>query len=132
MLWASGLVVKALHRLGRDPGFNPQLVHITSHTLYQLMLLGQKIQALVDSGADSNFIIKRLVEALRILMVKGHKYKITFANRNVQYISEYVVIVLEFSPGYSMDIMATVIDILNHDLILGKPWLQKVNPMIDW
>ena len=105
-----------------------KLVHlpalITSHP--------STVQTLVDSGATLNFIHESLVStlglvtepcpAIKVLVADGRV--LTHANRQIP---------LKFTiAGVPQSHTFFVAPIGIHSMILGMPWLETVNPDIDW
>jgi hypothetical protein len=114
-------------------------VHTTSTpiALYEGVINDRPVKVLVDSGAARNFIAQHLVETLSLTTENASRYKITFANGSTQTTSLQTVIPLTL-PGslpsrkYSVHVKTTILDLPHQEVILGKPWLQQVNPHINW
>ena len=87
---------------------------------------------MIDSGAQGNFISEDFVKKNKILTnKKPGMQQITMADGWVRtYASEYIQVMLKICD-YQLNLKLIVIDI-HHDVILGKPWLHRENPTIDW
>lgn len=94
-----------------------------------MKLLGRNIRAMIDSGAQSNFISPNLVNQMKIhWKKKDEPYRL----KTVE--GEYVAygqgsVNLETAPlqvdiaGKPHNITLDIIEILKHDVILEIPWL---------
>ena len=90
------------------------------------------VRVMIDSGASGNFIARHLVQAYRLHAAKASKgLTVTLADGNVRPCDSSVTVTLRMSK-YQEQLVLRVIDLPNHDVILGKPWLRSQNPRIDW
>ena len=93
------------------------------------------VRVLIDSGATLNYASTSLVQrhdALSQQVSNGPKYRVrqgdgtrTVASRHLY----NVKLILQKYTGY-IDVLCTHLG--NWDLILGRAWLDSVNPDIDW
>lgn len=90
---------------------------------------------LVDSGASGNFVSLDLVRRACLPVVVHHRRRtITLADGSRKS-SHMCVKQLQLRLGdHTEAIDLTVMPLKNHDfdLVLGMPWLTRVNPLIDW
>ena len=93
------------------------------------------LHALLDSGAEENFISQKVIVeskldakpvSTRVKSIDGHSI-----NLYGQHAIETHARDMRGINGYTeQKLLAT--DIVGYDLILGFPWLQAVNPKINW
>src|SRR5438046_1078259 len=98
---------------------------------------GRKITALVDSGADENYIHWKLVRKLGLKLRRRKEPYILcrVEGKETSYNKEMVTqetgpITLQLNKRYrkeSFDIM----ELGDHQMLLGRRWLQKENPWIN-
>lgn len=104
-------------------------------TVLNFKVDGVNGRALVDSGAAGNFIAKDFVarneEVLGRRLTKGGG-TIEVVDGSVKNVECMVSNVLLRNGPFKDKLSAKVIEIKNYDLILGKPWLRKHNPAVDW
>lgn len=97
---------------------------------------GIHVYILVDSGAAGNFIARHLLEKLSLQTIHSEMTsQITFANGTQQTTLLQTLIPIIMSDSgrhYKAHIKATVLDLPGQEIILGKRWLQEVNPRINW
>jgi hypothetical protein len=95
-------------------------------------LRGHRCRILVDYGASENFCKAEWVREHHIPTVFGEKYMIKLADGSTTTTRQRLH--NEVLTVGTMDIrLGTIITELDKfDIILGQPWLQAVNPDIDW
>jgi transposase InsO family protein len=95
------------------------------------------MKALLDSGAQSNYITTRAATQAKLTTTKKRQpYLLTVASgdkmpgqREVDKETTPAFMEIEgHTESISMDILCEA----THDIILGLPWLRKHNPRIDW
>jgi hypothetical protein len=104
----------------------------------ELEVNGSKVKALVDSGAQGNFISPKVVnrervpwknkkEPYQLLTIEGNEvsYDDGVIHRETEQLQ---VRYQQKDMVFSMDITG----ISHHDAVLGLPWLRKYNPDVDW
>ena len=110
----------------------------TRHMNITVQLDGIKAVALIDSGAQGNYISARYMKERHIpWQQKGMPYRLsTVEGKEVEYGSG--IVDKETGP-LQVNILGTtdyinfdITDIAEHQLILGIPWLRRRNPRIDW
>ena len=90
--------------------------------------------ALLDSGASANLISEALVLASKIPVVKKrHRYNVVLADKSVSSSISFETIPIWLCLGshkerISFDVMPS----LSYPLIIGLPWLERHNPVVDW
>jgi hypothetical protein len=116
----------------------PATLHVST-TLYGTSLFvlrgtlrGHRCRILVDCGASENFCKAEWVREHHIPMVTGEKYRIELADGSTtttrQRLRNEVLTVGILD--IRLDAIMTELD--EFDIIIGQPWLQAVNPDIDW
>ena len=93
-----------------------------------------KIEAMIDSGASENFISKEFVDKNGIFRIKlKNPVKIELATRAKSILILYETEDIKMNIGNHSEVLRfLVVTGLQEDLILGRPWLNKHNPVIDW
>ena len=92
------------------------------------------VGAFIDSGADDNFIDREFARQLGVPQIPLEKgFTVRSFNRQVQ---EQVthstdLITMTVSGNHVEQIRLKVVDIC-HPILLGRPWLERHNPHIDW
>jgi hypothetical protein len=104
----------------------------TSLLVLEGTLRGHRRRILVDSGASENSCMAEWVREHHIPTISGEKYRIKLANGSTtttpQRLRSEVLTV--GTLDIRLDAIMTELD--KFDIILGQPWLQAVNPDIDW
>jgi hypothetical protein len=96
------------------------------------------LEALLDSGANANFISQAAIEGLQVKLTKlDTPIAVRFADGSSKIVDSQVKNVKfkiqESSSGpliFKADLI--VIKDLRIDVVLGTPWFTSVNPKIDW
>jgi hypothetical protein len=92
---------------------------------------GRKMSILVDSGANSQFMTEKLALELSLpLTEKKVGTDIRLAN-GVHLISRYSTTVLYSIGPFSEKESFHLLNLSAFDLVLGRPWLDKVKPGMD-
>ena len=96
---------------------------------------GIPIRALIDSGAAGNFIANHWIERNRSEI----QSKLEPSESNIQVVTGEVCRSEGSLRGakvklnaHEETLSAKIISMKNYDVILGKPWLAKHNPYVDW
>ncbi|KID83641.1 pol polyprotein [Metarhizium guizhouense ARSEF 977] len=101
-------------------------------------VMGHRVRILVDSGAMGNYISPRVVN--RYQLPWKHKeapYELTdiegklFAYNDgiIDRETDHLEVQIQ---GHAEIIQLDVMDVSEHDLVLGYPWLWESNPLINW
>ena len=87
---------------------------------------------LLDSGATGNFVSDAIVTTLGLPVREEEDfYELTLADGTVVPTAGYVQFMMNCGD-YKGRIMARVFPNLHKECILGIPWLEYENPIIDW
>ena len=90
------------------------------------------VKMLLDSGATGNFVSDAMVTALGLpVQEEEDLHELTLADGTVVLIVGYVQFVMNCGD-YKGRIVAKVFPNLYKECILGIPWLEYENPIIDW
>jgi gag-polyprotein putative aspartyl protease/Zinc knuckle len=124
-------------QLQREKGENNH-VELNNAEGNQLLRINGKVNGksawiLIDSGATENFVDESFVKEnqvpiqptpkLNVQMANGHGHNITNIINSQQ---------LTIQTYHTNNLSAYVMPLQRYDLILGKPWLNETNPIIDW
>jgi len=90
------------------------------------------IKALLDSGASLNLIHEGLVQALGLVTQSCQSIYVTIANGSKLLHANRVVNLMFTLAGVEHQETFLVAPLGSNQMILGMPWLQRVNPDIDW
>ena len=90
------------------------------------------LQALIDSGATLNFINEWIVNQLKLKTEPCPSTRVTLADGRLLTHSARQVTLEYTVAGVAQRDIFLVAPIGDHSLILGMPWLERVNPRIDW
>lgn len=92
-----------------------------------------KARALVDSGASHDFIARRVATQLGTQVTTGSRVTVKFADgRSLWTDLEVVTVCLHLGQRTRELRTFVVLEQLQYDVILGQPWLQEVEPIINW
>ena len=88
-------------------------------------------RALVDSGSSGNFISEKLVADTRIgVETRAVPLSITLADGRSYTCHHDVPVRIQYTTETGS--LTLVVAPIHHDVILGKPWLERYNPVINW
>src|SRR5262249_50492067 len=92
----------------------------------------RNVSILIDSGAEGNFMSDRLKTYFKNYLTPAPPLQLTFANGTI-YVSDLQASKVPISvQDYKAHISFRLAALPHLDLIVGRPWLQSVNPRIDW
>ena len=126
---ASGPESPATQELEGLQPTSQQLIRLTA------TLWGKKVRALIDSGAGDNYINSTLLDEIgpKNLTITHIVGKVVELAGPVTQDASRIIPRLPFRMGSFKDSdNFTVTKLARDDIILGKPWLTRVNPAIDW
>ena len=109
-----------------------------THLKIRIQLAGVTALAMIDSGATGSFMLRKFATNHKIPgLLKERPYQLTVVNRTFLNQDEGMVkeeTLLLMSQIHSKNIRRIIFDLvsISHEVILGIPWLEKVNPSIDW
>ena len=110
-----------------ENGFSQNLLYFDG------VLEGRNIQVLIDGGSMGDFVATNIVKLLKL---KTHTVKnqvLSFANGKQSACNKEIQDVKLVICNYTDNqVNLKVADLPHHDVILGKPWLEKYNPNVDW
>ena len=89
--------------------------------------------AMIDLGATGNFMSRRFVNENRIATCEkndGYELIAVDGSRLPDVDSETILLLLAIQRHYE-EITLDVINTASHDIVLGMPWLEKHNLVID-
>jgi RNase H-like domain found in reverse transcriptase/Reverse transcriptase (RNA-dependent DNA polymerase)/Integrase zinc binding domain/Chromo (CHRromatin Organisation MOdifier) domain/Retroviral aspartyl protease len=110
----------------------------SAHLTTTVLLNGIPLTAMIDSGAQENYISPRIVNREHIEWTyKKEPYSLsTVEGTTVAYedglVSRETAQLPMNISGRDEEITFDITDIAEHELILGIPWLRNSNPVIDW
>jgi len=90
------------------------------------------LQALVDGGSAINLIHESIVSSLKIPVTPCVGPKVSLADGKATLSCNSFVVLSYILAGVSKRDTFFVFSIGAQAVILGMPWLEKVNPFIDW
>lgn len=91
---------------------------------------GFLLNVLIDSGASDNFINQRVANTLGLNKIKGKRRRVRLADESIVEVRDKYEIPLHLQ-SLKFNVRCHALP-LHFDVILGIPWLRKVNPRIDW
>ena len=96
-------------------------------------LNGFPVKFLIDSGATDCFVSTAFVEERKLdLNKRKEKVKINLADGTTRVSTKYVKQACVSFEEHMEFLDFTVINISNYEAILGKSWLDRWNPAINW
>ena len=87
---------------------------------------------LIDGGSMGDFISVKLVENLALETRDVAAFSILFPNGDTSPCNKETIATYLRLQEHEEKIHLKVVPLPHHDIILGKPWLAKWNPLIDW
>ena len=92
---------------------------------------GNPVKVMIDSGASGMYLNKETAKRLKIITSPTEAKKLIVADGTTQEINRKTHISLQMG-NYLEELDLNIANIPQHEIILGKQWLQKNNPTIDW
>ena len=90
---------------------------------------------MIDSGASGNFISTSFVQrnGIATRRKKDGGYELMVADGSSLSVvdSETMPLILAIQQHHEK-VSLDVVDMASHDVVMGTPWLEKHNPLIDW
>ena len=99
---------------------------------YQGTLNHALVKILIDSGAMGNFVSEQAADYFSFSLHDVSNIPIVFANGAVGACNKAVLAACLRFENHEEKIDLRVVSLPHHDIILGKPWLEKWNPTINW
>ena len=116
--------------------YEHKLMHINARQGKLLVYGGtvndRKVRILVDGGASENFVSTRLIAELRLKTKKKHEAgSVQLADGKA--VPSHLVARLSYHIGTMKDTETFhSLELGEYDLILGMPWLVRLNPVTNW
>jgi hypothetical protein len=100
--------------------------------MFAITIKGQPFRALIDSGANGMFLSSRVVTQLKLKTVaKGHLDPVKMADGTS--VDSPAALRLGYNMGNYRDIDTFhVLDLPTFDVVIGVPWLHRMDPTIHW
>jgi len=118
-----------VYQLASDSMRSRKLIKLTSS------IGGQQVVCLVDSGASGNFISCGFAKQHSLhlhSLPSDHTSRVTLADGSQQSAVGVLKGVELHLQSYSTSLDLVAIPLSGYDVILGMPWLEDANPIIDW
>ena len=106
-------------------GFSTQLLTFKGE------IENQPINILIDGGSSGDFVSDRVAKKLGMTMEDVPGVELAFANGEKGVCNKEVYTYLRIR-NHEENLRLKVVTLPRHEVILGKPWLEKWNPTIDW
>ena len=131
----------------KEAGTNiPQMINATAlnttayvtHLKIRIQLAGVTALAMIDSGATGNFMSRKFATNHKIPgLPKERPYQLTVVdgtplNQDEGMVKEETLPLMSQIHGKNLGRITFDLVSIPHEVILGTPWLEKVNPSIDW
>ena len=115
------------------PGLTLHTAQFMRGLLYLIgTLFGQPCKFLVDSGAAASFVSTALARRCTCTRAKPLADSVTLADGSTV-LSKHIVPSARLKIGRYSDSQAFhVVELSGFDAVLGKDWLSRLNPVIDW
>src|SRR3954449_10461692 len=90
-------------------------------------------KVLIDSGSSGNFVREKFANFSKLpLQTKNTLYQVKLADKTTLDVNQSAPHVKLQIQDHRDTINLDVLPLKGNDVILGKPWLRKHNPYIDW
>ena len=99
---------------------------------YEAEISGTTRKMLIDTGASSVYVSRRLVNELGLKTTKVKSRRIKVADDNTKVVNRITTIDVKLGNLPVETLTAYVFPLKDLDLVLGYPWLKKHNPHTDW
>ena len=131
----------------KEAGTNtPRIINATTlntiacvtHLKIRIQLAGVTALAMIDSGATGNFMSRKFATNHRIPgLPKKRPYQLTVVdgtplNQDEMMVKEETLPLMSQMHGKDLGRITFDLVSIPHEVILGIPWLEKVNPSFDW
>jgi hypothetical protein len=90
------------------------------------------VKILIDSGAMGNFVSQQAADHFSFSLHDVSNIPIVFANGTTGACNKAALATYLCFEKHEENIDLRVVSLPHHDVILGQPWLEKWNPLIDW
>lgn len=100
--------------------------------VYEGEVSGRKVSILIDSGSSAQFISTKLALAIEApLTEKKVGNTVTLANGSKE-MSRHKTTITYSLCDFSEEEDFHLLNLATYDLVLGRPWLNRHNPRVDW
>ena len=109
-----------------------------THLKIRIQLARVTALAMIDSGATRNFMSRKIATNHQILGLPREKsYQLTVVDgtplsQDEGMVKEETLPLMSQIHGKDLGRITFDLVSISHEVILGIPWLEKVNPSIDW
>ena len=109
-----------------------------THLKIRIQLAGVMALAMINSGATGNFMLRKFAINHKIPgLPKESPYQLTVVdgtplNQDEGMVKEETLPLMSQIHGKDLGRITFDLVSISHEVILGIPWLEKVNPSIDW
>lgn len=90
-----------------------------------------RVKVLIDSGAERSLVSQQLVEKHALVVEEAPHTRFLFANGH-EHVSAQAARVMLTLGEYEEQLVLQTCSLTSYDVILGRTWLQRHNPSIDW
>src|SRR4051794_32821093 len=90
------------------------------------------VSILIDSGSMGNFVSQQAVARFSFALHDISPVPIRFANGTIDESNKTLIAACLKFPHHEENLNLRVVSLPHQDIILGKPWLEKWNPLINW
>ena len=120
----------------QSSAYEHKLMHVKTRQgrllVYGGVLNGRAIRILVDGGANENFVSTQLVKELRLkTKLKHEQGSVRLADGSEVPSSHVARLSYEIGPIRDVETFHTL-ELGEYDMILGTPWLMRLNPLTNW
>lgn len=99
---------------------------------FTVVLQGQSVEVLVDSGSSASFIISHCIPQLQGLQALPRPARVKVAN-GAELCCEFEVLNCPWTiQDHQFSTSFKVLPLGGFDVIIGMDWLEELNPNIDW
>ena len=92
-----------------------------------------KVNCLVDSGATHNFVSSSWIRSSHTPLVPASdRLSVALADGHSCEVDHIANLSLNLGQGFLCNEVLSVVPLVKYDIILGKPWLYRYNPDIDF
>ena len=108
-----------------------------THLKIRIQLAGVMALTMIDSGATGNFMLRKFATNHKIPgLPKERPYQLTVVdgthlNQDEGLVKEKTLSLMRQIHGKDLGRITFDLVSISHEVILGIPWLEKVNPSID-
>ena len=103
----------------------------TQLIVYDGIIAGRPARVLIDGGASRDYVADRFVQRWGLPTTRSERLRVRSADGNIVYTSRAATVTLELG-GFTDSVQCVVTQLAGYDVILGKPWLARHNPAINW